>query len=76
MVTRTFKVEQIHCASCENTIRTALGRLPGVAAVVASAERNDVKVSFDDRRIAEDQLRAALVEVGFEPAARGHDAHR
>ena len=67
MVTRTFKVNEIHCASCENTIRTALSRLPGVAVVVPSAERNDVKVSFDDTKVAEEQLRAALGEAGFEP---------
>jgi copper chaperone CopZ len=67
MVTRTFKVDDIHCASCENTIRTALSRLPGVAVVVPSAERNDVKVSFDDTKVAEEQLRAVLGDVGFEP---------
>jgi copper chaperone len=69
MITRTFKVkDEIHCANCENTIRTALSRLPGVGIVVPSAERNDVKVSFDDTKVAEDQLRAALVEAGFEAA--------
>ena len=67
MITRTFKVNEIHCANCENTIRTALSRLPGVAVVVPSAERNDVKVSFDDTKVAEEQLRAALGEAGFEP---------
>ena len=67
MITRTFKVNEIHCDSCENTIRTALSRLPGVALVVPSAERNDVKVSFDDTQVAEDQVRATLEEVGFEP---------
>jgi copper chaperone len=67
MVTRTFKVNEIHCANCENTIRTALSRLPGVAVVVPSAERNDVKVSFDDTQVAEEELRATLEEVGFEP---------
>ncbi len=69
MITRTFKVNEIHCASCENTIRTALSRLPGVAVVVASAERNDVKVSFDDTKVAENQLRVALGDAGFEPAS-------
>ncbi len=68
MITRTFQVSEIHCANCENTIRTALSRLPGVAVVVPSAERSDVKVSFDDTKIAEDQLRVALTEAGFEPS--------
>jgi copper chaperone CopZ len=67
MTTTTFKVGEIHCASCENTIRTALSRIPGVAVVVPSAERNDVKVSFDDTQVAEEELRAALEDVGFEP---------
>ncbi len=67
MITRTFEVEEIHCASCESTIRKALFRLPGVAVVVPSAERNDVKVSFDDTKVAEDQLRVALGDAGFEP---------
>ncbi len=69
MITTTLKVNEIHCASCENTIRTALSRLPGVAVVLPSAERNDVKVSFDDSQVAEEQLRTALVEVGFEPVS-------
>ena len=69
MVTRTFKVNQIHCAGCENTIRTALSRVPGVTLVAPSAERNDVKVSFDDAKVGEDELRAALEEAGFEPVA-------
>ena len=67
MITRTFQVDEIHCASCENTIRTALSRLPGVAVVLPSAERNDVKVSFDDTKVAEDQVRTTLADVGFEP---------
>ncbi len=67
MVTRTFKVADIHCGSCENTIKTSLSRLPGVAAVLPSAERSDVRVSFDDAQVSEEQLREALAEVGFEP---------
>jgi copper chaperone len=67
MITRTFKLSEIHCASCENTIWTALSRIPGVAVVVPSAERNDVRVSFDDTQVAEEELRVALEDVGFEP---------
>lgn len=67
MTTTTFKVNEIHCASCENTIRTALSRLPGVSLVVPSAETNEVKVSFDATKVSEDELRARLGEVGFEP---------
>ena len=69
MITRTIKVAEIHCASCENTIRTALSRLPGVALVVPSAESNDVRVNFDATKVTEDELRTRLGEVGFEPVS-------
>jgi copper chaperone CopZ len=67
MITRIFNVSEIHCASCENTIRTALSRLPGVGAVVPSSATGDVRVSFDSAKVSEEQLRARLQEVGFEP---------
>ncbi len=67
MVTTTFKVAEIHCAGCENTIRTALSGVPGVSLVVPSSERNDVKVSFDDTKVTEEELRARLSEAGYEP---------
>jgi len=69
MITRTFEVGEIHCSSCENTITTVLARVPGVAVVVASAERNDVRVSFDDTSVSEDELRALLADAGYEPRA-------
>lgn len=69
MLTATLKISEIHCDSCERTIKTALSRLPGVAHVVASAERNDVRVSFDDTKVTEEELRARLEEVGFQPTS-------
>lgn len=66
MITSTLRVTEIHCSNCENTIRTTLSRLPGVSVVVPSADTNDVKVSFDDTKVTEDQLRARLGEIGFE----------
>ena len=67
MVSASIKVREIHCASCENTIRAVLGRLDGVRAVVPSAARGEVRVQFDEAKVSEDQLRAALAEVGYEP---------
>jgi copper chaperone CopZ len=69
MITRTFRVAEIHCANCENTIQTALSRLPGVSVVVPSSATNDVKVSFDDTKVTEEELRIRLEEVGFAPVS-------
>ncbi len=69
VVTTTFKVAEIHCANCENTIRTALSRMPGVIGVVPSADTGDVKVSFDDTQLGEDDVRTRLADIGFEPVS-------
>lgn len=65
--TTIIKIKEIHCVSCENTIRTILLRLPGVVHVAPSAEFNEVKVSHDDAKIGEPELRQRLLEVGYEP---------
>ncbi|HYX44136.1 MAG TPA: heavy-metal-associated domain-containing protein [Acidimicrobiales bacterium] len=66
MTTTTFTIGAIHCASCENTIRTALSRVDGVALVVPSAARNEVRISFDETAVTVDELRARLGDLGFE----------
>ncbi len=67
VITKTFRVAEIHCANCENTIRTALSKVAGVRVVVPSSATNDVKVSFDPTQVTVQQLRDRLEEVGFAP---------
>lgn len=67
MITRTFQVAQIHCANCENTIKTALFKLAGVRVVVPSTAADNIKVSFDDTKVSEGQVRDRLEAVGFSP---------
>lgn len=64
MASTSIKVREIHCESCEQTIRTALGALAGVRAVVASAERGDARVTFGEARVSEQRLLKTLSEVG------------
>jgi copper chaperone CopZ len=66
-VTTTIALSDIHCASCENTIRTALSQVPGVLQVTPSAATNQVRVSYDEQSVNEIELRSALVSVGYEP---------
>lgn len=69
MALSSIPVRGIRCASCENTIRTALGRLEGVRAVRPRADSNEVRINYDEAKINEKQLRAALAELGYGPAA-------
>jgi len=65
--TTTIRVNEIHCTSCENTIRTALSRLPGVASVDPKQETNEVRIQFNPVQVGDEQLRAKLSEIGYEP---------
>jgi copper chaperone CopZ len=47
-------------------VRSALSRLPGVLQVSPSAERNEVRVSYDENQVDEKQLRARLAEIGYD----------
>jgi len=67
VTTRIFKVAEIHCGSCENAIRTALSKLAGVGVVLPSSVTSEVKVSFDDTQVSEEQLRDHLEKAGFAP---------
>jgi copper chaperone CopZ len=68
MAIATIKVREIHCESCENTIRTALSRLQGVRDVRPSHQTGRVRVLFDETRVGEEVLRTRLAELGYEPA--------
>ena len=68
-VTTNIQVGEIHCASCERTIRTALSQLDGVLQVAPSAQTNVVRVSYDELKTDEQGLRDKLREVGYEPVS-------
>jgi copper chaperone CopZ len=65
--TTTITLREIHCESCEHTIETLLSQLNGVLRVSPSAKTNQVKVSYDELALSEANLRARLVEIGYNP---------
>jgi copper chaperone CopZ len=65
--TTTISVGEIHCESCENTIRTALSKIDGVYQVAPSQATNQIKVSYDEQALSEADLKKNLAEIGYEP---------
>jgi copper chaperone CopZ len=66
--TTTIKVNEIHCAGCENAIRTVLGKMPGVTMVRPDAATSTVQVIFTTADVTEADLRTALDDLGYPPA--------
>jgi mercuric ion transport protein len=70
--TREFiPIEGMSCLSCEMTIQSAVGKLPGVHRVQASAKEQSATVDYDPQMISIDQIMTVINETGFkagEPA--------
>lgn len=60
--------EKIHCAGCESRIGHALGRLPGVQDVQASAATQRVSVTIVTAQVTADEVRARLAQLGYQVA--------
>lgn len=65
MTEQAFRVQQIHCDSCEQAISKSLTRLSGVNSVEPDHRTNEVTVEFDDTQIAGDEIAARLADVGY-----------
>lgn len=58
--------QQIHYEGCEQRIGNALRRLQGVQDVRASAQTQQVVVTFDPAEVGREQVRAKLEQLGYE----------
>lgn len=67
MGTTTITVSGMHCTGCENTIATATGAVDGVRRVTPNAETGTVAISYDEKTVSEDSLRAHLADLGYPP---------
>ena len=63
---------KMHCAGCEQRVGNALRRLAGVQAVRASANTQQVVVTFDPVQLSPEQVRAKLEQIGYEVTPRPH----
>ena len=46
--TLRYRIEGMHCAACVGRVETAIGKLPGVAAVAVNLATNEARVQHDD----------------------------
>lgn len=62
---RRFRVSGMDCASCANTIRTAIGGMPGVADVRVSIPREIMFVDVDEGRTPLSAVRERVQSLGY-----------
>ena len=65
MIDTTFKVPEMSCGHCKAAIEGELNTLSGVEYSNANLEEGTVKVSYDEGRVNEEQLKSAITDAGY-----------
>lgn len=68
MATTTISVPDIHCDNCKASIEGAVGQLAGVEEAQVSVPDREVSVEYDEGTVSLDQIKAAIVEQGYDLA--------
>ncbi|MEU1319169.1 MULTISPECIES: heavy-metal-associated domain-containing protein [Streptomyces] len=68
-VTTVFKVSGMSCGHCEGAVSGEISQISGVSSVTAVAKTGEVTV-VSATPIADEAVRAAVDEAGFELAGR------
>lgn len=62
---RRFAIENMTCALCPITVKTAMVAVPGVSAVEVDFGRKEAAVRYDDAVTAPDDIARASTNAGY-----------
>lgn len=65
MLKKTFKVPDMFCTNCAMKIESLEDDLVGVKEVNASYHKLEMTVEYDDTRLSEEQIIAAVKKKGY-----------
>lgn len=65
MIKKTYIVSDMHCVNCAMRIEGIEDDLPGIKSVSASYKKGQVVVEFDETRLSDAQIIAAVQEMGY-----------
>jgi copper chaperone CopZ len=67
-MTLTLHVTGMTCGGCENAVKRAVGRLPGVAEVTASHQQQRVTVAYDAAQVTPGTIAEKITALGYRVA--------
>lgn len=65
MIKKTFQIADMHCSMCAMRIESIEDELEGVNSVKASYQKARMEVEFDETRVSEEIIVAAVREKGY-----------
>jgi copper chaperone CopZ len=66
MVKKIYRVEGMHCSNCPIEVESIEDDLPGIKQVSASYQRGQMVVEFDELKVSEAQIIAAVEKRGYQ----------
>jgi copper chaperone CopZ len=67
MAKRVFKVPDMHCSACVMRLEGLEDDLPGVKSARASYHKQTLEIEFDEKRVGEGEIVAAIQRLGYSP---------
>ena len=65
MVKKMFRVPDMHCTACVMRLEGLEDHLPGIKRVKASYQKGQMEVEYDESKISEEQIAAAVKRLGY-----------
>ena len=69
MLKKTFRIPDMHCANCSMRIESIEDDLPGIQEVNASYHKQNMVVEYDETRLTDEQIIAAVKKKGYQAIA-------
>jgi copper chaperone CopZ len=65
MIKKTYKIPDMHCSNCAMKLESIEDDLPGIREISASYHKQQMVVEFDEARVSEAQILAAVAKKGY-----------
>ncbi|HEX7620539.1 MAG TPA: heavy-metal-associated domain-containing protein [Anaerolineales bacterium] len=66
MIKKIYRVEGMHCTNCAMNIEGIEDDLPGIKQISASYRKGQMEVEFDEAKVSEAQILAAVEKRGYQ----------
>ena len=70
MTATTLKLKGMSCASCANSIQSAIQQVPGVSSAQVNFAAEQASVEYDERNTNLEKIQAAVADAGYEARER------
>ena len=70
MTATTLKLKGMSCASCANSIQSAIQQVPGVSSAQVNFAAEQASIEYDERDTNLEKIQAAVADAGYEASVR------